>query len=51
MKTTHDDFHDHFWDRGNEYTAESNGHVHLIDIKRMIALPVLPGSHTHKLLK
>ena len=51
MKTSFDSWHGHFWSKDKEHTRINNGHVHKIDLKRMLALPEIYRGHTHKLLK
>lgn len=42
--------HRHKWEMGNDFTNWVDGHKHRIDFKRMLALSVRKGTHSHRLL-
>ena len=50
-KTTYNAGHIHTWKYGKRRTSIDQGHSHIIDWKRMIALSSKKGGHIHRLLK
>ena len=50
MKTSVNEGHRHNWVKLLRFTTFDDGHKHLIDFNKKIALPNKKGGHSHKLL-